>query len=39
MIVWPVTNAAAGEARKTAAPATSSGVPQRRSGVESATAR
>jgi hypothetical protein len=28
-----VRNAAAGDARKTAAPATSSGVPQRRSGV------
>ena len=37
-IVWPVRNAAAGDARNTAAPATSSGVPHRASGVESATA-
>src|SRR5678815_727780 len=35
--VCPVMNAAAGEARNTAAPATSSGVPQRPSGVASDT--
>src|SRR5205814_10386906 len=39
MIVWPVMNAAAGEARNTAAPATSLGVPHRLSGVDSATVR
>ena len=39
MIVCPVRNAAAGDARNTAAPATSSGVPQRLSGVDSAMAR
>ena len=39
MIVWPVRNDAAGDARNTTAPATSSGVPHRFSGVDSATAQ
>src|SRR3954451_14224738 len=39
LIAWPVTKAAAGEASHTAAAATSAGVPQRRSGVDSATER
>src|SRR6185295_121480 len=39
LMACPVMKAAAGEARYTAAPATSAGVPQRRSGVDSATSR
>src|SRR5258706_5663753 len=38
-IVCPVRNVAAGDARNTAAPATSSGTPQRLSGVDSTTVR
>src|SRR5258708_4421692 len=38
-IVCPVRKAAAGEARNTAAPATSSAVPHRLSGVDSTTIR
>src|SRR3954471_6930433 len=39
LIVCPAMNAAAGDARYTAAAATSAGVPQRPSGVDSATER
>src|SRR3954447_5702408 len=39
LMACPVMNAAAGEARYAAAAATSAGVPQRRSGVDSATER
>src|SRR3954464_80751 len=39
LIACPVMKAAAGDARYSAAAATSAGVPQRRSGVDSATAR
>src|SRR5215218_4126780 len=39
LMAWPVTNAASGDASQSAAAATSSGRPQRASGVDSATER